>query len=90
MNGAKIFTTHIPTLGKYFTLFLYKFLTYYTILIRYVGVFQFMIPMLMIKDLELIKQITIKDFDQMMNRRQIVTEEMEPIFGKNLVSLQGH
>lgn len=48
-----------------------------------------MMPILLIKDLDLIKQLTIKDFDHFTNRRPFVTEENEPIFGKNLISLQG-
>lgn len=48
-----------------------------------------MMPILMIKDLDLIKQLTIKDFDHFANRRPFVSEENEPIFGKNLLSLQG-
>lgn len=43
----------------------------------------------MIKDPELIKQITIKDFDYFTDHRTIIPENVEPIWGKNLLSLKG-
>lgn len=43
----------------------------------------------MLRDPELIKQITVKDFDSFMNHRVILKEDSEPIFGKNLISLKG-
>lgn len=43
----------------------------------------------MITDLELIKQITIKDFDSFQDHISIVDEKMDPLFGNNLVALTG-
>lgn len=56
---------------------------------RYIGIYQIHIPNLVIKDLDLIKQITIKDFDHFQDHRVIVDEKMDPLFGKNLISLKG-
>lgn len=56
---------------------------------RYVGVHSFRNPQLMLRDLDLIKKITVKDFDHFMDRTVQVTEDVEPIFGKNLASLTG-
>lgn len=46
-------------------------------------------PNLLIRDLDLIKQITIKDFDHFTNRNALISAENEPLFGKNIVSLKG-
>lgn len=56
---------------------------------RYLGVYQFLSPMLLIKDPELIKKITIKDFDCFVNHKGFVSEKIDPLFAKNLFSLQG-
>lgn len=46
-------------------------------------------PSLMIRDPELIKQITIKDFDHFVDHRLFAPENVEPIWTKNLFSLKG-
>ncbi|KAL1509571.1 hypothetical protein ABEB36_004284 [Hypothenemus hampei] len=56
---------------------------------RYGGVFNFNRPTLIIKDPELIKQITIKDFDHFTDRRSFANPETEPLWSKNLDSLTG-
>ncbi|XP_012521731.2 cytochrome P450 9e2 [Monomorium pharaonis] len=56
---------------------------------KYVGMFDMTIPLVMIRDPELIKSITLKNFDMFMNHRSFVDEELEPLFGKNLFSLHG-
>lgn len=56
---------------------------------KYIGIHQFSTPLLMVRDPELLKQITVKDFDSFMNHRVIFTEETEPLLGKNLISLKG-
>lgn len=43
----------------------------------------------MIRDPDLIKQITVKDFDYFMDHRTIVPEESDPLWGKNLFALNG-
>ncbi|KAK5641883.1 hypothetical protein RI129_010430 [Pyrocoelia pectoralis] len=56
---------------------------------RYSGMYQITKPVLVIKDPELIKQITVKDFDHFIDHNEIMTEECEPLWGKNLFSLKG-
>ncbi|XP_019875690.2 cytochrome P450 9e2-like [Aethina tumida] len=56
---------------------------------RYSGFYQFITPTLVLRDPDLIKQITIKDFDHFMDHRTLIPEESDPMFGKNLVSLKG-
>lgn len=48
-----------------------------------------MTPVLIIRDLELIKQILVKDFDHFLDHRGFIPEDAEPLFGKNLFSLTG-
>lgn len=56
---------------------------------RFVGMYQFMTPTLLIRDPELIKQISIKDFDHFMDHKPLVSEEVDPLLGRNLFSLCG-
>ncbi|XP_076750018.1 cytochrome P450 9e2 [Xylocopa sonorina] len=56
--------------------------------VRYVGVMDFATPTVVIKDPELIREIGVKSFEHFPNHRSFVTEEMDPIFGKNLFSLK--
>lgn len=45
--------------------------------------------MLFIRDPDLIKQITVKDFDIFPEHRLIVDEDDDPLWGKNLFSSRG-
>ncbi|KAF7286477.1 cytochrome P450 9e2-like [Rhynchophorus ferrugineus] len=56
---------------------------------RYSGIYQFHTPTLVIRDPELIKQITVKDFDHFTDHRNFVDPESDPLWGKNLFSLKG-
>nr|QPF77609.1 cytochrome P450 monooxygenase CYP9A124 [Ostrinia furnacalis] len=56
---------------------------------RFIGRFEFMSPMVMIRDLELIKRITVKDFEYFLDHRTIVNDKTDPLFGRNLFSLKG-
>ncbi|XP_044270810.1 probable cytochrome P450 9f2 [Tribolium madens] len=51
---------------------------------RYHGFYQFLLPTLMIKDPELIKQITIKDFDHFVNHRRLVNADDDLFWSRNL------
>lgn len=57
---------------------------------RLVGLFEFRRPVVLLRDPQLIKQLAVKDFDHFMDHRVLMTEELDPLFGKNLVSLSGH
>ncbi|XP_049818311.1 cytochrome P450 9e2-like isoform X3 [Aethina tumida] len=56
---------------------------------RYTGFYQFLMPTLLLRDSDLIKQLTVKDFDNFMDHRSIIPEEVDPLLGKNLFSLKG-
>lgn len=53
---------------------------------RYVGVYLFTSPILLLRDPDLIKQICIKDFDTFSEHRPMVPEGTEPIWTDNLVA----
>ncbi|CAG9808691.1 unnamed protein product [Chironomus riparius] len=53
------------------------------------GLFEFRRPVVLIRDPQIIKQLTVKDFDHFMDHRVLITEDIDPLFGKNLVSLSG-
>lgn len=55
---------------------------------RTVGMYQMLEPLLMIRDPELIRQVTIKDFDHFVDHREIVTVE-DDLWNRNLVNLTG-
>ncbi|XP_024883454.1 cytochrome P450 9e2-like [Temnothorax curvispinosus] len=58
---------------------------------KYVGFFDSMTPVVMIRDPELIKAIGVKNFEMFPDRRGfgIIDEAIDPLFGKNLFSLRG-
>ncbi|XP_072400637.1 cytochrome P450 9e2-like [Diabrotica undecimpunctata] len=56
---------------------------------RYSGMYQFTLPTLVIKDLNLIKQLGVKDFDYFMDHRPFIPEKADPLWGKNLFALTG-
>ncbi|CAG5092618.1 Similar to Cyp9f2: Probable cytochrome P450 9f2 (Drosophila melanogaster) [Cotesia congregata] len=45
---------------------------------KYVGIFEFSVPVLMIKDLELIKDITVKHFDHFVDHRAFMDRSFHP------------
>lgn len=56
---------------------------------KYVGFFDIMTPVLVIRDPELIKSIGIKNFEMFPDHRGFIDEVNDPLFGKNLFSLRG-
>ncbi|KPJ12394.1 Cytochrome P450 9e2 [Papilio machaon] len=56
---------------------------------RFVGKYEFLDPVVMIKDIDLIKSITVKDFEHFVDHRKFVDEELDTCFGRNLFSLKG-
>ncbi|XP_072396671.1 cytochrome P450 9e2-like [Diabrotica undecimpunctata] len=56
---------------------------------RYVGTYQLLKPMMLIKDPELLKDITVKNFDHFMDHTNQVSENSDPLWTKNLVALRG-
>nr|QPF77610.1 cytochrome P450 monooxygenase CYP9A151 [Ostrinia furnacalis] len=56
---------------------------------RLVGNFEFTNPLVVIRDLELVKKVTIKDFEHFLDHRTVVDDKLDPFWGRNLFSLKG-
>ncbi|XP_059622551.1 cytochrome P450 9e2-like [Phlebotomus argentipes] len=56
---------------------------------KVIGIFEMRKPMFLIRDPELIKQLTVKDFDHFQDHRANLDEDIEPIFGRSLAILKG-
>ena len=56
---------------------------------KYFGIFNFMTPVIVLRDLDLIKSVTIKNFDHFSDRHSFINEEMDPLLANNLESLKG-
>lgn len=57
--------------------------------LRLYGAFEFRRPVVGIRDPKIVKQLAVKDFDYFSDHRVIITEDIDPWFGKILISLQG-
>ncbi|XP_026474278.1 cytochrome P450 9e2-like [Ctenocephalides felis] len=57
---------------------------------KFIGVYEFRNPIVLVNDPELIKQITVKDFDHFIDHRFTIDPNVEPMFGRNLVSIKGN
>ena len=55
----------------------------------YVGIFSFDKPSLLIRDVELVKNILVKDFQKCMDRIVSIEERFDPLFGNVLGMLKG-
>ncbi|CAH0723081.1 unnamed protein product, partial [Brenthis ino] len=56
---------------------------------RFVGRYEFSKPTILVRDIELVKKITIKDFEYFIDHRGFTDEKVEPLFARNLFSLKG-
>jgi cytochrome P450 family 9 len=56
---------------------------------KYAGVYEFLNPTIVLRDPELIKMVTVKDFEHFLDRRAPVSEEAKSLFGKGLFNLKG-
>lgn len=56
---------------------------------KFLGFHQMNMPTLMVRDPEIIKQITVKSFENFVDHTIIFTEDIEPLFGKSLLALKG-
>jgi len=56
---------------------------------KYVGFFDSMNPVVVIRDLDIIKSVGVKNFEMFPDHRSFIDEVNDPLFGKNLVSLRG-
>uniref|UniRef100_A0A182KH02 Cytochrome P450 n=1 Tax=Anopheles christyi TaxID=43041 RepID=A0A182KH02_9DIPT len=55
---------------------------------RFFGYFDFLSPIYVVRDLELVKQICIKDFDHFVNHRIELDEDHDPLFGRALFAMR--
>lgn len=56
---------------------------------RYYGILQFSKPLLYVRDLDLIKSITVKEFDRFSDHNSFIAENVDPLMRKNLFALGG-
>ncbi|KAF2899557.1 hypothetical protein ILUMI_06631 [Ignelater luminosus] len=56
---------------------------------RYVGFYNLSGPMLIIRDLELSKQILVKEFETFPEHRTLIPEDADPLWSKNLFAMRG-
>ncbi|CAH0750665.1 unnamed protein product [Diatraea saccharalis] len=56
---------------------------------RFYGNFELLKPLVVVRDIDLIKQITTKDFEYFLDHRSMVEPDIDPLFGRNLVTLKG-
>jgi len=68
-----------------FVVYMYKKLKGY----KYGGMYQFLRPVVLLRDPELIKMVTVKDFEHFLDHQAPISEEAEPLFGKALFNLKG-
>jgi len=54
------------------------------------GIFQLMQPMYLVRDPELIKYVTVKDFEHFVDLPIFIPEDIEPILTKGLQALKGN
>ncbi|XP_076173802.1 cytochrome P450 9e2-like [Ptiloglossa arizonensis] len=66
-----------------------KFIYNYYPNVKYVAVMDFATPTIVIRDPELIREITIKNFENFPDHQSFINEEVDPIFGRNVFSLRG-
>ncbi|CAH0397734.1 unnamed protein product [Chilo suppressalis] len=55
---------------------------------RYMGYVEGTKPVILVRDPELIKKITVKDFDHFLNHTDFFTQEMEPLFSLTLIMMK--
>lgn len=56
---------------------------------RYFGFYQFLSPTLMLKDIDLIRQICIKEFDKFPDHAEFLPKESDPFWNRGLFALEG-
>ncbi|KAI8436292.1 hypothetical protein MSG28_004337 [Choristoneura fumiferana] len=57
---------------------------------RFVGYYEFVSPVILIKDIELMKKIAIQDFESFLDHRVYISDEIDQLFGRTLFILRGN
>ncbi|XP_052750679.1 probable cytochrome P450 9f2 isoform X2 [Galleria mellonella] len=55
---------------------------------KYVGLIEGTSPIVLIRDPELIKTITVKDFDHFVNHKQFFDKDIDPLFGGSILMMK--
>ncbi|XP_026332430.1 cytochrome P450 9e2-like, partial [Hyposmocoma kahamanoa] len=56
---------------------------------RFYGYFKFTSPVLVVRDIKMIKKIAIEDFEHFLDHNRIINKDTDPLFGRNLLALKG-
>ncbi|KAK4873776.1 hypothetical protein RN001_013136 [Aquatica leii] len=56
---------------------------------RYIGIYNFATPTLLVRDPDLLKKIMVKDFDVFRDHRSFISSDVDPIWSKNLFAMPG-
>ncbi|KAB0798755.1 hypothetical protein PPYR_06635 [Photinus pyralis] len=56
---------------------------------RYIGFYQFLQPVLIVRDPELVRKITVKDFESFTDHNTFITPEIDSLWTKNLFIMKG-
>ncbi|XP_063977909.1 cytochrome P450 9e2-like [Diachasmimorpha longicaudata] len=89
MKPLPIFGNMGPTALRRLSIFdLIQKLYYFDPSAKYVGFFDFQTPVVMLRDRELIKTITVKGFDHFVNHRDFITSDLDPLFGNLLFTMR--
>ncbi|XP_012230974.1 cytochrome P450 9e2-like [Linepithema humile] len=81
--GWKLFTGHLSIVD--YSNYIYNYFPD----AKYVGISEFGGPAILLRDPEIIKDITVKSFEHFPDHRIFVDEEVEPLFCKNVFALRG-
>jgi len=57
--------------------------------VKYFGFYEFMTPIYVIRDPEMITTIAIKNFDNFCDHRDLLNKKIEPLISKNLFAING-
>ncbi|XP_032682976.1 cytochrome P450 9e2-like [Odontomachus brunneus] len=56
---------------------------------KYIGLMDMATPLVLLRDPELIRDVMVKDFEHFPDHRTIASEDIDPLFGKNVFALRG-
>ncbi|XP_014476478.1 PREDICTED: cytochrome P450 9e2-like [Dinoponera quadriceps] len=57
---------------------------------KYVGLMDIATPLVVLRDPELIRDVMVKDFEHFPDHRTFASEDIDPLFGKNVFALRGN
>lgn len=56
---------------------------------RYFGIYQFLLPTLVIKDVDLISEIAVTNFEYFLDHRPFIPDDVDLLWSRNLFALKG-